>query len=96
MVQAHDRLQHVAAEMNALRLSTTRNLLSSADMDSLSQQLSQIPGDLTGGQPPVVSPLPHRSKRTRVGDTPLAQRIQRTPMTALRNPVTCTYRNFTK
>jgi hypothetical protein len=85
MVQAHDRLQRAAAEMNTLRFSTTRSL-SNADIESLSQQLSQIPADLSGGQSPVASsPAPHRAKRSRIGDTPLARRIQRTPLTALNN-----------
>jgi hypothetical protein len=85
MVQAHDRLQRAAAEMNTIRFSTTRSL-SNADIESLSQQLSQIPADLSGRQSPVASsPASHRSKRSRIGDTPLARRIQRTPLTALKN-----------
>jgi hypothetical protein len=83
MVQAHDRLQRAAAEMNTLRLSTTKHL-SNLDIESLSQQLSQIPADLSGNSR-VESPAAHRSKRSRVSDTPLARRIQRTPLTTLRS-----------
>lgn len=86
MVEAHDRLQRAAAEMNNLRLSTTKNLLSNTDIECLSQQLSQIPADLSGGQSSTMSsPASHRKKRSRVSDTPLARRIQRTPLTALKN-----------
>lgn len=88
MVGAHDRLQRVAAEMNSLRFSTARDLLNHSDVDILSQQLSQIPANLSGGQSSIISsPVSHRSKRCRVGDTPLTRRIPRTPLTALRNKV---------
>jgi hypothetical protein len=82
MVEAHDRLQRAAAEMNTLRFSTRRNL---SDVDLLSQQLSEIPADLSGS-PLVSSPVSHRSKRSRLGETP-ATRIQRTPLTTLKNRV---------
>jgi len=88
MVEAHDRLQRAAAEMNTLRFSTTRSLLSNPDVDMLSQQFSQIPADLSGGQvqsPVVSSPVPHRSKRSRVGETPVSRRLQRIPLGALMN-----------
>ena len=88
MVEAHERLQRAAAEMNTLRFSTTRNLLNNPDIDMLSQQLSQIPADLSCGQSPLISsPVSHRSKRSRVGDTPLTRRLQRVPLTALKNRV---------
>lgn len=81
MVEAHDRLQRAAAEMNTLRFST-RNF---PDIDMLSQQLSQIPADLSGS-PIVSSPVSHRSKRSRSGDTPLTRRL-RVPLTTLNNRV---------
>ena len=88
MVEAHDRLQRAAAEMNTLRFSTTRNLLNNSDIDVLSQQLSQIPADLSCGQSPIISsPVSHRSKRSRVSDTPLTRGLQRVPLTALKNRV---------
>lgn len=80
MVEAHDRLQRAAAEMNTLRFSTRRNL---SDVDLLSQQLSEIPADLSGS-PVVSSPVSHRSKRSRLGETPMTK-IQRTPLTTLKN-----------
>jgi len=80
MVEAHDRLQRAAAEMNTLRFSTRRNL---SDVDLLSQQLSEIPADLSGS-PVVSSPVSHRSKRSRLGETP-ATRRQRTPLAILKN-----------
>ena len=88
MVEAHDRLQRAAAEMNTLRFSTRRNLLDNPDVDMLSQQLSQIPADLSCGQSPVVSsPVSHRSKRSRVSNTPVTRRLPRVPLTALKNQV---------
>jgi hypothetical protein len=84
MAKAHERLQLAAAEMNTLRISATRNLLNS-DIDSLSQQLSQIPADLSGQSPVVSSPIPHRSKRSRLGDTPLRSRAHRVAFTPLKN-----------
>jgi hypothetical protein len=88
MVEAHDRLQRAAAEMNTLRFSTTRNLLENPDIDMLSQQLSQIPANLSCAQSPIISsPVSHRSKRSRVGDTPLTRTQQRVPLTMLKNRV---------
>jgi len=85
MVEAHARLQQAAAEMNRLRLSTTRNLLSAADGDLLSQQLSQIAADLVDeGSLEVSSPVSHRSKRSRQEETP-ARKSPRAPLSALRN-----------
>lgn len=80
MVEAHDRLQRAAAEMNTLRFSTRRNL---SDVDLLSQQLSEIPADFSGS-PVVSSPVSHRSKRSRLGETPMTK-IQRTPLTTLKS-----------
>lgn len=88
MVEAHDRLQRAAAEMNTLRFSTTRSILSNPDVDMLSQQFSQIPADLSGGQmqsPLGSSPVSHRSKRSRLGETPVSRMLQRIPLTALKN-----------
>lgn len=83
MVEAHDRLQRAAAEMNTLRFSTTKNLFDNPDIETLSQQLSQIPADLSCGQSPIISsPVLHRSKRSRVSDTPSTRRL---PLTALKN-----------
>ena len=93
MVEAHDRLQRAAAEMNTLRFSTTRSLLSNKDVDMLSQQLSQIPADLSEGPPesPVVSsPVSHRSKRSRLGETPVSRRLQSIPLAVLKNSVNIT------
>src|SRR5277367_700172 len=87
MVEAHDRLQRAAAEMNTLRFSTTRSFLNNPDIDMLSQQFSQIPADLSGGQvqsPIVSSPVSHRSKRSRL-ETPVSRRLQRIPFAAVKN-----------
>jgi hypothetical protein len=82
MVEAHDRLQRAAAEMNALR---TRNFLANPDIASLSQQLSQLPTDTAEQSDAASSPVSHRSKRSRVGETPLRRRSQRVPLSSLKN-----------
>jgi hypothetical protein len=81
MVDAHDRLQRAAAEMNTLR---TRSFLANSDPTSLSQQFSQLPGDMAEQSDIVSSPVFHRSKRSRVSETPL-RRSQRLPLAALKN-----------
>jgi len=80
-MEAQDRLQRAVAEMNTLRIAT-RNVLDNVDVDSLSQQLSQIPGDLSGGQQQhgMSSPVGHRAKRSRITETPSSLRLQRIPL----------------
>jgi hypothetical protein len=64
MVEAHDRLQRAAAEMNNLRFRTI-----AGDVDGLSQALSQIPfGDVED------SPVGNKRKRSRGGETPIRMR----------------------
>jgi hypothetical protein len=58
--EIQDRLQRTVAEMNTLQFTATASL----DMEDLSQQLSQIPGDLLCRQS-LSSPRPHRTKRSR-------------------------------
>lgn len=65
--EIQDRLQRTVAEMNTLQFTATASL----DMEDLSQQLSQMPGDLSCRQ--SSSPRPHRTKRSR---TDLDQRDQ--------------------
>ena len=85
MVEAHTRLQQAVSEMNSFRFTATKNI-HTTDMDSLSQQLSQIPADLLDGQSPVVpSPDLRRSKRVRVEETPLRRIQPRLPLSALKN-----------
>ena len=64
MVEAHDRLQRAAAEMNTLRFRTINS-----NVDGLSQGLSQIPGG-DGDE----SPIGNRRKRSRGGETPVTMR----------------------
>jgi hypothetical protein len=59
-LEIQDRLQRTAAEMNTLRSTATASL----DVEGLSQQLSQMPGNLLCHQS-LPSPLPHRTKRSR-------------------------------
>ena len=88
MVQAHDRLQRAAAEMNTLRLSTTRSFLDNSEVDILSQQLSQIPADLSSGKSPVViSPIVHRSKRSRTGYALGARTATKEPLSPSKNHI---------
>ena len=72
MVEAHDRLQRAAAEMNTLRFKTI-----GSDVDGLSQALSQLAAGET-----EESPVGHRMKRRR-GETPARMRsslsIEETP-----------------
>lgn len=66
ILDIQDRLQRTAAEMNALRFTANACL----DIETLSQQLSQMPADLSGRPPHVsrhISPVPHRAKRIRSG-----------------------------
>jgi len=85
MVEAHDRLQRAAADMNKLRFSTTNPFLPN-DMDLLSQQLSQNPGDISGGQSlHTLWPIPYNAKRSCGDDSPFSRRSQRTPLSAIRN-----------
>ena len=80
MMEAQDRLQRALAEMNSLRIAT-RSVLDNADIDSLSQQLSQIPGDLSGvHRSGISSPVGHRAKRSRLTETPSSLRLQRIPL----------------
>jgi hypothetical protein len=72
MVEAHDRLQRAAAEMNTLRFKTI-----GSDVDGLSQALSQLAAGET-----EESPVGHRMKRRRT-ETPARMRgslsIEETP-----------------
>lgn len=72
MVEAHDRLQRAAAEMNSLRFKTI-----GSDVDGLSQALSQLAAGET-----EESPVGHRTKRRR-GETTARTRsslsIEETP-----------------
>lgn len=74
MVEAHDRLQRAAAEMNTLRF---RSIVS--DVDGLSQGLSQVPIEDV-----EESPMGNSRKRSRGGETPLRMRSclsgDRTPL----------------
>jgi hypothetical protein len=66
IMDIQDRLQRTAAEMNTLRFAVN----SSLDIESLSQQLSQMPADLSCDIPQVSrqeSPIRHRAKRGRFG-----------------------------
>jgi hypothetical protein len=64
MVEAHDRLQRAAAEMNTLRFKTIES-----DVDGLSQALSQLPaGEME------ESPVAHKRKRSRGAETPARTR----------------------
>lgn len=64
MVEAHDRLQRAAAEMNTLRFKTIES-----DVDGLSQALSQLPaGEVE------ESPVAHKRKRSRGAETPARRR----------------------
>jgi hypothetical protein len=83
MVDAHDRLQRAAAEMNTLR---ARSFLANSDPASLSQQFSQlVPPDIAEQSDIASSPVSHRSKRSRISETPLRRRSQRLPLSALKN-----------
>jgi hypothetical protein len=95
MIEAHARVQQAAAEMNRLRLTTTRNLLTAEDIDLLSQQLSQIPGDFVDHASPVVSsPVSHRSKRSRLEYS--MRKTPRTPLSALKNTDNATPQTISK
>jgi hypothetical protein len=92
MVEAHSRLQQAVADMNSFRFTATRDL-AAADIDSLSQQLSQIPASLERDPPGTISPSgTHRAKRTRVDDTPLRGVQQRVPLSTLKNSANTTPR----
>lgn len=72
ILDIRDRLQRTAAEMNTLHFRTN----ASVDIETLSQQLSQIPADLSGCQTQDrghVSPARHRTKRSRFDDDPMDQ-----------------------
>ena len=84
MVEAHDRLQRAAAEMNTLR---TRSFLNDSDVEMLSQQLSQIPANFSGTQSVVSPTVAHRSKRSRAADTTCTRT---TPLSPLKNRVNVT------
>ena len=87
MIEAHARVQQAAAEMNRLRFTATRNILTADDIDSLSQQLSQIPKDFTDhGSPAVSSPVSHRSKRSRLAETPKLK-TPRAPLSTVQNRI---------
>ena len=68
ILDIQDRLQRTAAEMNTLRLGTN------ASVETLSQQLSQMPADLSGCQSQdrrCISPAHHRTKRSRFDNDPM-------------------------
>jgi hypothetical protein len=93
MVEAHTRLQQAVADMNSFRFTATKDLTAMVDIDSLSQQLSQIPADLEDDVLSAISPPMTRStKRIRVEDTPLRRVQQRVPLSALKNPANITPR----
>jgi hypothetical protein len=79
MVAAHENLQRAAAEMNTFRLSTMK--FKASEVDILSQQLSQMAGDFSANPP--LSPLPHRTKRSRLGE--ISPKLPRTPLAVLTN-----------
>jgi hypothetical protein len=82
MVAAHERLQRAAAEMNTFHLSTNK-IFNTSEIDMLSQQLSQIPGDLSGKSSHATSPVLHRAKRSRLGD--LSPKRARVPLVTIIN-----------
>ena len=72
ILDIRDRLQRTAAEMNTLHFRTN----ASVDIETLSQQLSQIPADLSGCQTQDRGHtfLAHRrTKRSRFDDDPMDQ-----------------------
>lgn len=73
ILDIQDRLQRTAAEMNTLRFTDNPSL----DIETLSQQLSQMPADLSTRQAQHstdTSPVLRRTKRTRHNDANTDQR----------------------